>query len=51
MASKDPPEVEFKWQGGSFRAAGELALILTAALIAAFGIAYLVVTNWEKIFG
>jgi hypothetical protein len=51
MARKAPPEVEFKWQGSSFKAVGELALILLAALVAAFGIAYLVMTNWEPFFG
>jgi hypothetical protein len=41
MTRKTPPEVEVKWQGGSFRAVGELALILLAMLVAVLGIAYL----------
>jgi hypothetical protein len=48
MTRKAPPEVELKWTNGSFRAAGEPALILVAALVAVLGIAYLLV---EKIFG
>jgi hypothetical protein len=51
MAGKTPPEIEAKWQGGSFsfKAIGELAVILTVALVAVFGVVAL--TNWERIFG
>jgi hypothetical protein len=45
MTRKTPPEVEVKWQGGSFRAVGELALILVAALVVVFGVAYLTMAS------
>lgn len=47
MTHKAPPEIEVKWPGGSFRAVGELTLILVAIV----AIAYLVMANWETIVG
>ncbi len=47
MTRKASPEVEVKFPGGSFRAVGELALILAAIVV----IAYLVLTNLDKIPG
>lgn len=51
MARKVPPEVELKWQDGSFRAVGNLPLILVAVLITVLGIAYLALTNWDQLLG
>jgi hypothetical protein len=47
MTRKAPPEIEVKWPGGSFRAAGELALILVAIV----GVAFLMMANWDTIVG
>jgi hypothetical protein len=51
MTRKAPPEVEVKFPGGSFRAVGELALILSATLAAILGIAYLVLANLDRFLG
>jgi hypothetical protein len=47
MARKAPPEVEVKWKDGSFRAVGNLTLILVALLLTA----YLAMPILEKFLG
>jgi hypothetical protein len=47
MTRRVPPEIDFRWPGGSFRAVGIPALVLVAVL----GIGYLVMAHWERLLG
>jgi hypothetical protein len=47
MDHRAPPEIEFRWLGGSLRAVGVPALFVVAVL----GTGYLMLVNWERIFG
>jgi hypothetical protein len=51
MNRRAPPKVEVRFPGGSFRAVGGPAVILSGAVAVILGIAYLVLTNLDKFLG